>query len=696
LHNQGQPEQALVFFREALALDTSQLHAANACASALMDLGRSREAFHLLNFRRTEVLQDADSACNWAIVCEQVQQLALATEGYEAALKLQPQHLRALNNSALLAARAQRWSVAISRLEAAYAQLPSNAALGCSLCDVLIASHENERALVVVEALLAYASNAGLAQLLIRRATLWAFNQHWEQARQALAALNPSQCEQLMPYLESIGISASRFGWHAKRLPEPEMLYQLHAFKALLDADWRGHLALQSLMAQWIKQSHDNLEAHDWRDLQFFALMLPLSEELQGQSLQDGRRYFVKRAGQQLLPAWREHEDGRIHLAIAAQDQGDERQRCLLSGWLSRLDRQRFAVHLFAQTPAPNRQRDAAIAKLADSYTDIAHLGALDAVQKIRSIHAHIFVDTAYYTPSCRAELPFFGVAPVQLRHISWQRLNPGTVQFIMGDHFTHPHGYPASSNHHGEVHGPTLRLPHSCWLHCDDTPPAATPERKALGLPEDALVLCSRVGTPMIGPDTFALWMQILRELPHAVLWLPSYEVTAQNNLRLAAQAAQVNAQRILFAPPAPRMAYLAQLKCADLFLDPLLFNANHGLAEALRMGVPAVSCAGHNMASRLGGSILHAAGLGDQVFDSEVLGVRAARDKYAQRVIELGSQPSELAQLKAQLQAAQSSAAFFNHAMHVAQWQAAFEIMATQARRGEGFTAQDVPTTL
>lgn len=682
LHVQGRPEQALALFRQALALDTSNLHAVNACAAALMDLGRGKEAFQLLDFRRTALLQDPDSACNWAIVCEHMQQTALAAEAYEAALQLQPQHLRALNNSALLAAQKQDWVQAISRLETLHAMMPHDAGVATNFCDVLIAAHEDARALAIIEKL--PPSQLLAPEVAVRHATLLSFNQRWQEAQAALQQLEMPARDMLMGYLESIAISASRFGWHAKRLPEPQMLYQLHAFKAMLDADWRTQSVLLSWMTHAIEQSHAHLEAHDWRDLQFFALMLPMSEELQGQSLQDGRRYFLKRAGEQQLPAWREHADGRIHLAIAAQDTGDERQRALLAGWLARLDRQRFAVHVFAQTLAPNRQRDAFIAQLADTYTDIAALGALDAVQRIRSMQPHIFMDTAYYTPSCRAELPFFGVAPIQLRHISWQRLNPGTVQFLIGDHFTHPNDYRASSKHLGAVHGPTLRMPHSCWLHCDDTPAAEPPERRNLGLPENALVLCSRVGTPMIGPGTFALWMHILRELPHAVLWLPSFEITAQNNLRREAQAAQVNPNRLIFAPPAPRTAYLAQLRCADLFLDPLLFNANHGLAEALRMGVPAVSCAGHNMASRLGGSILHAAGLGHQVFDSEILGVPEARRQYAYTVIELGQSPQKLAQLKAHLQSQQRSAAFFKPETHVAQWQAAWQEMARQARSG------------
>jgi protein O-GlcNAc transferase len=205
--------------------------------------------------------------------------------------------------------------------------------------------------------------------------------------------------------------------------------------------------------------------------------------------------------------------------------------------------------------------------------------------------------------------------------------------------------------------------------------------------------VLCSRLGTPMIDPATFALWMQIMQALPHAVLWLPSYEVAAQVNLRREAQDAGIAAARIIFATSASRSQQLAQLRHADLFLDALLFNANHGLVDALRMGVPALSCAGNNMASRLGGSIIRAAGLPELVFDSEVLGVEAARRQYLECAIALGRQPLELKKLKEKLKSLLSSAPLFQMDQRVAEWQTAWEMMAAQARQGLPFTAFDVP---
>ncbi|NJS35634.1 MAG: hypothetical protein HC765_03070 [Brachymonas sp.] len=221
---------------------------------------------------------------------------------------------------------------------------PKEMGLALNLCDALVAANEDARALAVIQ--FVRQLKPDLAELAVRHAILLAFNQQWAASAHALEDLGLSTRDMLMVYLESVGINAKRFGWTAKRLPTPQMLYQLHAFKAMLEGDWRGREALTLQIQQWATQAHSHLEAHDWRDAQFFALMLPLSEETQDHISQSSRRYFVKRAGAAQLPDWQEHPDGRIHLAIAAQDMADERQRCLLSGWLKRVDRSRFAIHL--------------------------------------------------------------------------------------------------------------------------------------------------------------------------------------------------------------------------------------------------------------------------------------------------------------------------------------------------------------
>ena len=124
-----------------------------------------------------------------------------------------------------------------------------------------------------------------------------------------------------------------------------------------------------------------------------------------------------------------------------------------------------------------------------------------------------------------------------------------------------------------------------------------------------------------------------------------------------------------------------------ADLFVDALRFNANHGLVDALRMGVPAITCSGHSMASRLGGSIIRAAGLPECVLSDT--------ESYVAKAIALGRDRSQLLVLKRQLQAARAAAPLFDAQARVRECEAAWTVMAERSRAGLPAAAFDVASS-
>jgi len=76
----------------------------------------------------------------------------------------------------------------------------------------------------------------------------------------------------------------------------------------------------------------------------------------------------------------------------------------------------------------------------------------------------------------------------------------------------------------------------------------------------------------------------------------------------------------------------HLARLRLADLFVDTRYYNAHATAADALWAGVPVLTCPGTTFASRVAGSLLHAAGLPELVTtsmaDYEALALALARD--------------------------------------------------------------------
>ncbi|MGL6042377.1 MAG: tetratricopeptide repeat protein, partial [Sandaracinobacteroides sp.] len=111
----------------------------------------------------------------------------------------------------------------------------------------------------------------------------------------------------------------------------------------------------------------------------------------------------------------------------------------------------------------------------------------------------------------------------------------------------------------------------------------------------------------------------------------------------------------------------HLARLALADLFLDTGPYGAHTSASDALRAGVPVLTCPGRSFASRVGASLLTAAGLPDLIVEN-----RAA---YVGEAVRLGRDPAALAALKARLQTTLPDSALFDPVRFARGLEAAFE---------------------
>ena len=87
----------------------------------------------------------------------------------------------------------------------------------------------------------------------------------------------------------------------------------------------------------------------------------------------------------------------------------------------------------------------------------------------------------------------------------------------------------------------------------------------------------------------------------------------------------------------------YLARYRVADLFLDTLPYNAGTTASDALRMGLPVLTCMGHSFASRVAASLLNAVNLPELITTSQ--------EQYESLAIELAMHPEKLKSIKDKL---------------------------------------------
>lgn len=684
LHQSGFPQRALVEFEKAATLsalhpgDAAHTNAMSACAALLLELSRPEAAYRLLESIRDPLLRDADGAANLAIAAEASGDGAQAKHYYAQALVLDPHHLRSLNNLALMASREGLWDVAISHARHCLTIRPDDHALWLHLSDFLTGARQFSDALAHLEMGLKRFPES--EELALRRAVVLAFSGDFEHSILAFAELNPETLQRFEGMLLTAQPVTTVDGFiqkPPKALPDPYQLYTRMAFEAIQLCDWREYERLAATLKHMLVQCVKTGKGRDLRDAQHYGIALGLHENELAQ-MREISITTIAASQTRVIPGFVPRRaparDGRIHVGIATQSLREPRFANGLARQLQMHDSSRFCLHLYSPTPNPQAQILEALGLAPESVAEIAHLTDDEAVGRMRYDQLDIFLDMAFDTPWCRPEIPSRRVAPLQLRQLTWHRHNPPQpCEYNLSDTFVHPDGDDLAR------YGAIVRFPHTCWIDAnDDQPPADVPGdlRAETGIPQDALVLCAFLPSLMIDVQTFAAWMQMLHALPDAVLWLPAYSRTIQDNLSREASAAGIAASRLVFAKRMSRRDMLARMALADLFVDALRFNANHGLVDALRMGIPAISCAGNSMASRLGGSIIRAAGLPQCVFTDPA--------SYVAQAIALGRDREKLAWLRQQLQLARPIAPLFDAQARVRECEAAWTVMVERYRAG------------
>lgn len=687
LHMEGQLEQALAAFETACRLDAGNVHAVSAAATVLSALARPAAAYRLLLSQAPRLLEDADGAANLAIAAETCGDLTQARLAYQRALQLDPAHLRSLNNLGLLAATESHWELAIGYAEQCLALAPAEVTHHQNLADFLAGARRYPEALAVLDA--AAQRFPEHLDITVRRVAVRAFNGDFEPSRQLAASLDGAAQDYLRSFLSQALTPADpeRMLRPAPPVsPDPLRLFTGQAFEAMAECDWRGHAQLANVLRAALADSARAGQHRDWRDAQFYGLMLDLQEGELAQLRQLSVQAIAAGLGAP-LPAFRtgrktaaRSSDTRIHVGLAVPSLRHPRQRLALQRQLALHDHQRFAIHVYAGTHRPELAYSDSLRPHAASVMETAHLSDTELAARIRLDQLDLFVDMAFASPACRPEIAALRVAPVQIRQLTWHRHHPpAPCDYNLSDRFIHPDELDLAP------YGPVLRLPHTCWLavHGDDAG-APGPLWAPDFLPAEALLLCSRFSPATLDPETFGAWMQILRALPEAMLYLPGCKPAAAANLEREAAAAGISATRLIFEHSIEQAS--ARTRRPDLFLDPFRFSAAEGLEEALRIGVPALSCAGDSMASRMGGSLLHAAGLPGCVLDS--------RQAYVNEVLRLARDAQALLQLREEVRAVTSTSGLFDLPSRVRDWENAWAWMTQRSRDGLAPVAFTLPS--
>jgi predicted O-linked N-acetylglucosamine transferase (SPINDLY family) len=296
---------------------------------------------------------------------------------------------------------------------------------------------------------------------------------------------------------------------------------------------------------------------------------------------------------------------------------------------LANLDPARVEVFAYADLAARDEVTERIAARCA-RFLDTTALDDEALAARIREDRLDILVDLAGHTADNR--LPVFArrAAPVQATWLGY----PGTtgveaMDFRFTDAVADP---PGAEAHHSER---LLRLPvFLCYGGDPAAPLPAAPPSAGRG----TVTYGSFNNLPKLNDRTLRLWARVLAATPGSRLLLKGHRafddagVRARTLARLEAAGIDPAAVELARLDPGYE-AHLARYAGVDVALDPFPYHGTTTTCEALWMGVPVVVLEGDRHASRVGCSLLRAAGFPEWIAGDEdayvALAARLAADE-------------------------------------------------------------------
>jgi protein O-GlcNAc transferase len=292
---------------------------------------------------------------------------------------------------------------------------------------------------------------------------------------------------------------------------------------------------------------------------------------------------------------------GKPRIGVVSRFLRDHTIGRLNIGWLERLPKDLFDLHLFAIGPTDDdlaRRYRALSPKWFGLPMQLASIAKTIADQKL-DLLLHLDIGMEPSTLS----LAFSRLARRQA--VTWG--HPVTTGLpTIDDFISAKTAEPDEAEaHYTErlVRFPTLGVCYERPVKISDQRAAKVAARTELGLPPQQLLLTCPQTLFKFHPEFDLALEEICTRLPTARLLLiegkfPTWRARLEARWQQAAPAAL---RAALFLPPLPRARYLSLLTASDIVLDPFHFSGGNSSYEVLGVGTPLVTLPGDLLRGRL-----------------------------------------------------------------------------------------------
>jgi predicted O-linked N-acetylglucosamine transferase (SPINDLY family) len=271
-------------------------------------------------------------------------------------------------------------------------------------------------------------------------------------------------------------------------------------------------------------------------------------------------------------------------------------------------DRDAFDVFCYSDA-AKSDSHTARMRAIGHNWRDIAGLDDARVAKIIEEDRIDVLVDLTLHMAGNRMLVFARRPAPVQMSYLGYPATTGlAEMDFRLTDPYLDPPGARGEAGIERLIHLPCY------WCY---VPPPDCPAVNDLPAKQKGYVTFGCLNNfTKVNSRALALWARLLREIPNARLLLHVHGGASGNaHLRPMFETLGVDAKRIEFAPAGPRAKFIAAYQQIDIALDPFPYGGGVTSMDALWMGMPLVTLAGHHALSRAGACVLGHVGLGELV---------------------------------------------------------------------------------
>ena len=310
------------------------------------------------------------------------------------------------------------------------------------------------------------------------------------------------------------------------------------------------------------------------------------------------------------------HNHEKIRIGYFSPDFNNHPVSYLSAGLYETHDRNKFEVHAFSFGVDKKDEFNLRIKEAVDHFHDVRKMSDQEITKFARSLELDIAIDLTGFTGGARPGIFSLLAAPIQIGYIGYLgTMGTDFMNYLIADKTIIPE---RNKKYYSEniVYLPSYQVNDSKNYAQD-----IDYNKEDFYISDEVFVFCCFNNTYKITPNIFNCWIRILEQVDNSVLMLFAENETAINNLKTQIDNRGIDSNRLIFGKQLIRPQYLARYKIVDLFLDTLPYNGGTIVSDALRMGVPVITCTGESFASRMAASILKAVNLPELIFDDSFI---------------------------------------------------------------------------